>query len=77
MKNRWTGADTPSLEGRVAIDAGAISGVGYEIAFKLAAHGAPDVVTSRDPRRTLVIIVLSWQYARIVSLAWVPDRPVF
>jgi hypothetical protein len=49
-ENRWTGADTPSLEGRVAIDTGARSGVGYEIAFKLAAHGAHDVVTSRDPR---------------------------
>jgi hypothetical protein len=36
MKNRWTGADTPSLEGCVAIDTGASSGVGYEIASKVS-----------------------------------------
>ncbi len=31
MKSRWTGANIPTLEGRMAVVTGASNGVGYEI----------------------------------------------
>jgi NAD(P)-dependent dehydrogenase (short-subunit alcohol dehydrogenase family) len=52
VKTRWTAADIPDLNGRTAIVTGASSGIGYEIAFQLAAHGAHVVIASRDQSRT-------------------------
>ncbi len=52
MKADWAADDIPNLEGRTAIVTGASGGVGYEIAFQLAAHGAHVVLASRDRDRT-------------------------
>ncbi len=52
MKPGWAADDIPNLEGRTAIVTGASGGVGYEIAFQLAAHGAHVVLASRDWDRT-------------------------
>jgi NAD(P)-dependent dehydrogenase (short-subunit alcohol dehydrogenase family) len=40
MKSNWSSGDIPRLDGRTAIVTGASSGIGYEIALQLAAHGA-------------------------------------
>jgi NAD(P)-dependent dehydrogenase (short-subunit alcohol dehydrogenase family) len=52
MKAKWTAADIPNLKDRIAIVTGASSGVGYEIALQLAAHGAHVIVASRNLSRT-------------------------
>jgi NAD(P)-dependent dehydrogenase (short-subunit alcohol dehydrogenase family) len=48
----WTAANIPALTGRTAVVTGASSGIGYEIAVQLAAHGAHVVLASRDRTRT-------------------------
>lgn len=52
MKSKWTVADIPPLTDRTTIVTGASSGIGYEIALQLAAHGAHVVLASRSQART-------------------------
>ncbi|MCW5697007.1 MAG: SDR family oxidoreductase [Bauldia sp.] len=48
---RWTAADIPSQQGRVAIVTGATSGLGLEAARQLARAGARVVVAGRNPQK--------------------------
>ena len=47
----WTTSQIPDLTGRTAIVTGATSGIGYEAALALAAHGAETVLAVRDTAR--------------------------
>ncbi len=44
----WTAEDMPRLDGKVAVVTGANSGIGYETARALAAHGARVVLACRN-----------------------------
>jgi NAD(P)-dependent dehydrogenase (short-subunit alcohol dehydrogenase family) len=46
---RWTAADVGDQAGRTAVITGANSGIGFEAARVLAAHGATVVLACRDP----------------------------
>ena len=48
MSDKWTAADMPSQTGRRAIVTGANSGLGFETALALAAHGAEVTLAVRD-----------------------------
>ncbi|MDP4149887.1 MAG: oxidoreductase [Bacteroidota bacterium] len=52
MNPKWNAANIPDLRGRTAIVTGASGGVGYEIAFQLAVHGAHVILASRNHDRT-------------------------
>jgi NAD(P)-dependent dehydrogenase (short-subunit alcohol dehydrogenase family) len=48
MSDKWTAAEIPGLAGRRAVVTGANSGLGYETALALAAHGAEVTMAVRD-----------------------------
>ncbi len=48
MKDAWTGDDMPDQHGRLAVVTGANTGLGFETAGLLAAHGASVVFAVRD-----------------------------
>jgi NAD(P)-dependent dehydrogenase (short-subunit alcohol dehydrogenase family) len=48
MSDKWTAADIPAQKGRRAIVTGANSGLGFETALALAAHGAEITMAVRD-----------------------------
>ncbi|UXA18586.1 SDR family NAD(P)-dependent oxidoreductase [Mycobacterium sp. SMC-4] len=48
MTPKWTAADVPDQSGRVAVITGSNTGIGYETAAVLAAHGARVVLAVRD-----------------------------
>jgi len=47
----WTAADVPDQAGRTAVVTGANSGIGFETARVLAAHGATVILACRDPAK--------------------------
>jgi NAD(P)-dependent dehydrogenase (short-subunit alcohol dehydrogenase family) len=67
---RWTADDMPSLSGRTAIVTGANSGLGYETARGLAAHGATVVMACRSVERGAAAL------AQIRSSVLNPDASV-
>ena len=48
MSDKWTAAEIPDQTGRKVIVTGANSGLGYETALALAAHGADVTMAVRD-----------------------------
>ena len=51
---RWTTADIPSQDGRVAIVTGSNTGLGFETAAELAIAGATVVLACRDKTKAAV-----------------------
>lgn len=51
MARKWTAADLPRLDGKLALVTGANRGLGLEIASSLARAGASVVMACRDQRR--------------------------
>lgn len=51
MSGKWTYADLPSLEGKIAIVTGSTGGIGLETAAKLASKGATVIVPGRNPEK--------------------------
>jgi NAD(P)-dependent dehydrogenase (short-subunit alcohol dehydrogenase family) len=56
MKKKWSSADVPSLNGKLAIVTGANRGLGLDIAADLAAAGARVVLACRDPDKAQAAI---------------------
>lgn len=48
---KWTTADLPRQDGRVAVITGANSGLGFQAALELGRVGAEVILACRDPRR--------------------------
>jgi NAD(P)-dependent dehydrogenase (short-subunit alcohol dehydrogenase family) len=51
MKAKWTSDDVPGQQGRLAVVTGANTGLGFETARVLAAHGASVVLAVRDTEK--------------------------
>ena len=51
MKDKWTTADIPSQQGKIAVVTGASSGLGLETAAELGAAGAQVIMACRNPAR--------------------------
>jgi NAD(P)-dependent dehydrogenase (short-subunit alcohol dehydrogenase family) len=51
VKDGWTLADAPRLDGKVAIVTGATGGLGYETALGLARQGATTILAGRNPEK--------------------------
>ena len=51
MTARWTSGDMPGQQGRLAVVTGANTGLGFETARALAAHGASVVLAVRDTEK--------------------------
>ena len=49
VKDGWTLADAPHLDGKVAIVTGATGGLGYQTALGLARQGATTILAARNP----------------------------
>jgi NAD(P)-dependent dehydrogenase (short-subunit alcohol dehydrogenase family) len=49
VKDGWTLADAPTLDGKVAIVTGATGGLGFETALGLARRGATTILAGRNP----------------------------
>ena len=49
VKDGWTLADAPRLDGKVAIVTGATGGLGYQTALGLAHQGATTILAARNP----------------------------
>lgn len=47
----WTSDDIPDLAGKTIVVTGGNSGIGYEAALQLAAHGADTILACRDMRK--------------------------
>lgn len=52
----WSGADIPDLTGRTAVITGANTGIGFETAAVLAAHGARVILACRNEARGLAAL---------------------
>ncbi len=51
MSRKWTAADMPNQEGRLAVVTGANSGIGFEAAVALGRAGAGVILACRSPER--------------------------
>jgi len=51
VKDGWTLADAPRLDGKVAIVTGATGGLGYQTALGLARQGATTILAGRNPEK--------------------------
>ena len=51
VKDGWSPADAPRLDGKVAIVTGATGGLGYETALGLARQGATTILAGRNPQK--------------------------
>ena len=49
MSENWTVKNIPDQSGKIIINTGANSGIGYESARELTRKGAEVIVASRDP----------------------------
>ncbi|WP_174254927.1 oxidoreductase [Acidisphaera sp. S103] len=49
VKDGWTLADAPRMDGKVAIVTGATGGLGYQTALGLARQGATTILAARNP----------------------------
>ncbi len=83
VKDGWTLADAPSLDGKVAIVTGATGGLGYETALGLARRGATTVLAGRNSdkgaralsriQRDVPAAKLRFELLDLASLASVAD----
>ncbi len=53
---KWTASDIPDLTGKVAIVTGATSGLGFETAYQLAAHGAEVTLAVRSTTKGAIAV---------------------
>ena len=72
MAQKWTAADIPSLDGKLAIVTGANRGLGLDIAKALAQHGAQLVMAVRDPVRSAEAVAAVRQVAPKASVTVLP-----
>jgi NAD(P)-dependent dehydrogenase (short-subunit alcohol dehydrogenase family) len=56
MAQKWTAADIPPLDGKLAVVTGANRGLGLDVAKALAQHGAQLVMAVRDPVKSAAAV---------------------